>query len=186
MPQAACEMRCPDFVLCPYDTITKEGLTRGACDRVKACASASCPGEPSAICQVDPCDCRATWLNAETGQPADCDRVPVSQEPVDLKQMINSIATECESLRKKNGVLGHVYVPDCDSDGVFLPTQCITLASKKECWCVDASGHQIGEPFAANSKTCGEFSVDLSMNNDNINKKNTNKIIMYVDLLQSR
>lgn len=148
-------MRCPDLVLCPYDTITKEGLTRGACDRLKACAEVSCPGDPNAMCQVDPCDCRATWINAESGEAAECDRVP-PQSTADLTEMINAIPPKCEAMQKKNAVLGHVYVPECDEDGAFVSTQCISLPSKKECWCVDAAGHQLGEPFAANSKTCGK------------------------------
>lgn len=151
-------MRCPDLVLCPYDTITKEGLTREPCDRVKACAAAACPGDASAMCQVDPCDCRATWINTDTGEPADCDRPVDPESGANLKEMINAIMPKCQALQKKNAVLGHVYVPECDGEGTFQPTQCISLPTKRECWCVDAAGHQMGEPFTAGSKTCGRSS----------------------------
>ncbi|OQR74224.1 hypothetical protein BIW11_09215 [Tropilaelaps mercedesae] len=156
--KAACDMRCPDLVLCPYDTITKEGLTREPCDRLKACASVSCPGDPAATCQVDPCDCRALWINAETGEPAQCDR-PVTPPNADISEMVNAIAPKCQTLQKKNAVLKHVYIPECDSEGAFLPTQCISLPMKKECWCVDAAGHQTGEPFSAGSKTCAPVKI---------------------------
>ncbi|XP_018495500.1 uncharacterized protein LOC100903276 [Galendromus occidentalis] len=175
----ACDQTCPDMVLCPYDTITKEGLTREPCDRIAACAASACPGSPNAVCRVDPCECRATWIDPELDEPARCEK------EFDLVAKANEVEPKCSSLQKKNALIGNIYVPECASDGSFHPLQCISLPSKKECWCVDSAGHQIGEPFTDKSKTCGPIKisrVDVDMAFKNPKFESADKMYLSMKL----
>ena len=49
--------------------------------------------------------------------------------------------TRCERLRASASTIAGAYVPQCDSEGRFLPTQC--RVSTGQCWCVNAAGDEI-------------------------------------------
>ena len=54
--------------------------------------------------------------------------------------------------RSKPGLLG-AYIPTCDSDGFFLPTQCHTAVGT--CWCVDKHGVEQNGSRARGKPDCG-------------------------------
>ncbi|XP_062311043.1 thyroglobulin-like isoform X13 [Osmerus eperlanus] len=49
--------------------------------------------------------------------------------------------TSCERLRASASQVPGAYVPQCDSEGRFLPTQC--RVSTGQCWCVNAAGDEV-------------------------------------------
>ncbi|XP_004717349.1 testican-3 [Echinops telfairi] len=51
--------------------------------------------------------------------------------------------TELSNMRKQQGVqkLGGLYIPLCDEDGYYKPTQC--RGRVRQCWCVDRYGNEV-------------------------------------------
>ncbi|UYV78374.1 hypothetical protein LAZ67_16001118 [Cordylochernes scorpioides] len=88
--KAACEARCPDLVMCPWATVTGRYDVE-PCSRTLACAGATCPGHPDALCTADPCTCAASFVDSN-GEPLDCD-TPATETDKDergrsLEQML--------------------------------------------------------------------------------------------------
>lgn len=51
-------------------------------------------------------------------------------------------------------ILG-VYIPDCDDEGYYRPTQCHTSVGM--CWCVDKHGVEMANSRTRGKPNCGEF-----------------------------
>lgn len=67
--------------------------------------------------------------------------------------------------RSKPGLLG-AYIPTCDSDGFFLPTQCHSAVGT--CWCVDKHGVEQNGSRARGKPDCGNTTYnELSIRNEN-------------------
>ncbi|KAJ8415766.1 hypothetical protein AAFF_G00403230 [Aldrovandia affinis] len=48
--------------------------------------------------------------------------------------------SKCESERLSGSQAGNVFVPSCDANGGYMPTQC---QAGGQCWCVDSEGREI-------------------------------------------
>lgn len=48
-----------------------------------------------------------------------------------------------------------VYVPDCDSQGYYKPTQCHNAIGM--CWCVDKHGVEFANTRTHSKPNCGEL-----------------------------
>jgi hypothetical protein len=51
-------------------------------------------------------------------------------------------------------ILG-VYIPDCDDEGYYRPTQCHTSVGM--CWCVDKHGVEMANSRTRGKPNCGKF-----------------------------
>ncbi|XP_045064250.1 thyroglobulin-like [Coregonus clupeaformis] len=59
----------------------------------------------------------------------------------------------CESESSADAQAGNVYVPSCDANGGYVPTQC---QASGQCWCVDPTGKEIfGTRQHGGSPDCG-------------------------------
>ncbi|XP_067130970.1 uncharacterized protein [Centruroides vittatus] len=137
-----CESKCPDLILCPQ--IKPSGQVLEPCSKSKACANEVCPGNPNAICSVDPCTCSVKFVDLD-GHPVSCVIQPTPMPSELITPMIPQY-TRCEGFLQR--ALLHwtekVYTPQCTEDGNFVPTQCAPTSNfEQECWCVDESGSQL-------------------------------------------
>ncbi|KAK3871305.1 hypothetical protein Pcinc_023543 [Petrolisthes cinctipes] len=58
----------------------------------------------------------------------------------------------CAALRKASKGLIGGYIPECDSEGYYQPTQCHTGAGV--CWCVDRHGVELPSTRTRNTPNC--------------------------------
>ncbi|XP_055958614.1 uncharacterized protein LOC126808776 isoform X1 [Patella vulgata] len=97
------------------------------------CSRASCPGNPCAVCSIDPCRCKAVFTDIVTKEIiTDCQKVTTSSCRINV----------CEAMIRKNradlmGIaLEYNWSPACDDAGRYQTKQC----NMSSCWCVDGSG----------------------------------------------
>lgn len=67
--------------------------------------------------------------------------------------MTISICTVCDGINLVMNVLG-VYVPDCDVQGYYRPTQCHSAIGM--CWCVDKHGVEFANTRTHGKPMCGK------------------------------
>lgn len=62
--------------------------------------------------------------------------------------------TPCESERSDASKAGNVFVPSCDANGAYMPTQC---QAGGQCWCVDADGREVFGTRQQGQPDCSKF-----------------------------
>lgn len=52
-----------------------------------------------------------------------------------------------------------VYIPECDTEGYYHPTQCHSAVGM--CWCVDKHGVEVPNSRTRGKPNCGKYIINV-------------------------
>ncbi|XP_046873533.1 thyroglobulin-like [Hypomesus transpacificus] len=124
--------------VCPVRPLTRCELWRASVSHLPGAYIPQCDSQGQFFptqCWVSTGQC---WCVTLDGEVVPGTVTPVGQERHSCRDRPQTL---CEERRSAAGTAPGAYVPQCDSQGRFLPTQCSD--STGYCWCVNAAGETV-------------------------------------------